>query len=241
MMDIPVFDLQGKQVSTLQLDEQLLGGEVRPDLLKLAYVRYHANQRLGTVKTKGRGDVEGSTKKLYKQKHTGNARRGPIRTNIMKGGGRGHGKVPHSWRLDMPDKQRRLANRNALLAKVVDNELKVVDNLSFDKPNTKQFAGLLEALKIDRSCLVALADTRTASARSASNLDATIVRVDHLNAFDLLSHRYVLTDRAALQGWLDKARAQASSGNGNGNGGGKAEAKPASGAKKTTRKKAEAK
>jgi large subunit ribosomal protein L4 len=209
MIDIPVFDLQGKQVSTLQLDEQLLGGEVRPDLLKLAYVRYHANKRQGTVKTKGRGDVEGSTKKLYKQKHTGNARRGAIRTAIMKGGGRGHGKKPHSWRLDMPDKQRRLANRNALLAKAVDNELKVVDTLGFDKPSTKQFAALLDALKIDRSCLLALADTRTAPARSAANLDnIKLTRIDQLNAFDLLSNRYVLAERAALQGWIDQAKAR---------------------------------
>lgn len=206
MIEIPVLNNTGQQVDTLQIDEKILGGEVRPDLLKLAYVRYHANRRLGTVKTKARHDVEGSTRKLYKQKHTGNARRGAVRTNIMKGGGRGHGKVPHSWRKDMPEKQRRLANRNALLAKAVDGEIKLIDKLTFDKPSTKQFAQLLQSLKIERSCLVALADTRAAAARSAANLaNVNVTRIDHLNVFDLLNHRYLLADKTTFSSWLDKA------------------------------------
>lgn len=208
MIDIPVYDMQGKQVDSLQVDEQLLGGEVRPVLLKQAYVRGHANRRQGTVATKGRGQVEGSTRKLYKQKHTGNARRGSIRTNIMRGGGRGHAKVPHSWRQGMPDKMRRLANRNALLAKLVDGEVKLLDRMAFEKPSTKLFSGLLASLKIDRSCLIALADTRSHEARSAANIDqVSLTRIDHLNVFDLLNHRFLLAERAALQGWLDRARA----------------------------------
>ncbi|MCX5659101.1 MAG: 50S ribosomal protein L4 [Planctomycetota bacterium] len=213
MIEIPVYDSQGNKVSALSVDEKVLGGEVMPALLKQAYVRYHANQRQGTVATKNRGRVEGSTRKLYKQKHTGNARRGTIRTNIMRGGGRGHGKRPHSWRLDMPDKMRRLANRNALLCKAVDGEIKVVDKFGYDKPSTKQFAGLLSTLKIDRSVLVALADTRGFEARSAANLDhVTLTNVDHLNVFDLLNHRYLLVEKSALQSWIDRAVAQQSTG-----------------------------
>lgn len=207
MIDIPVFDIKGKQVDSLKLDEALLGGEINLDLLKQAYVRYHANQRQGTSATKGRGQVEGSTRKLYKQKHTGNARRGSIRANIMKGGGRGHSKKPHSFRRDMPDKMRRLANRNALLAKARDGEIKLLDKLAFEKPSTKQFAGLLETLKIDRSCLLALSDTRTHQARSASNLDqVSVSRVDQINVFSLLSHRFLLAEKAALQNWIDQAK-----------------------------------
>ncbi|MCC7204624.1 MAG: 50S ribosomal protein L4, partial [Phycisphaeraceae bacterium] len=85
MIEIPVHNQDGKQVSTLKVDEQLLGGEVRHALLKQAYVAMHANRRLGTSVTKNRSMVEGSTRKLYKQKGTGNARRGAVRTNIMKG------------------------------------------------------------------------------------------------------------------------------------------------------------
>jgi large subunit ribosomal protein L4 len=210
MIQINVYDAAGKQVSSLSVDEAVLGGEVRPILLKQAYVRYHSNHRLGTSKTKSRHDVEGSTRKLYKQKHTGNARRGSIRTNIMKGGGRAHGKVPKSWRLDMPEKMRRLANRNAILAKAVDNEIKVIDGLALSKPNTKSFKDILTALKLDRSVLLALADTRGNEAKSAKNLESiTLTNIDQLNVFDVLNHRYLLVDKAAFQSWLDRAAAQA--------------------------------
>lgn len=205
MIELPILNTSGQQVGTLSVDEAVLGGEVRPDLLKQAYVRYHANRRLGTVKTKNRSEVEGSTRKLYKQKGTGNARRGSIRANILKGGGHGHAKRPHSWRQDMPVKMRRLANRNALLAKLVDGEVKIIDKLSFEKPSTKQFASLLSALKIDRSCLFALSDTRGHEGRSAKNIDeVSTTQIDRLNAFDLLNHRYLLADRASFEGYLKR-------------------------------------
>src|SRR5947207_15555408 len=140
MIEIPILNSSGQQIDALQLDEKVFGCEVRHGLLKQAYVRLHANQRQGTSATKNRALVEGSTRKLYKQKHTGNARRGTVRTNIMRGGGVAHAKKPHSWRLDMPTKMRRLANRNALLAKAVDNEIKLIDNPGFDKPSTKPFS-----------------------------------------------------------------------------------------------------
>ncbi len=209
MIDIPIHDTSGKQVGSLQLDEQLLGGEVRPGLLKQAFVRIHANKRLGTAKTKNRSEVEGSTKKLYKQKGTGNARRGDRKANILRGGGHGHAKRPHSWRLDMPRQMRRLANRNALLAKAVDGEIKVLDALKFDKPSTKQFTSLLSALQIDRSCLLALADTRGAEARSAQNInDISVTQVDRLNAYDLLNHRFLLVEKSALEGYIERIKAQ---------------------------------
>jgi large subunit ribosomal protein L4 len=209
MIDIPVHNQSGQPVGTLQIDEQLLGGEIRHALLKQAFVRQHANQRLGTSKTKDRGEVSYSTKKLYRQKGTGNARRGSRSSNTMRGGAHGQPKKPHSWRQDMPKKMRRLANRNALLAKAVDNEIKVIDAFQFDKPDTQAFASLLTALKIDRSCLFALADTRTPIAKSARNLsDITLTQVDRLCVFDLLNHRYLLVDQSTLQGWLDRAKQQ---------------------------------
>jgi len=211
MIEIPIHNVEGKRVDALQIDEQLLGGEVLPGLLKQAYVRIHGNQRQGTVKTKSRKDVEGSTRKLYKQKHTGNARRGAIRTNIMRGGGRGHGKVPHSWRRDMPIKMRRLANRNALLAKAVDGEIRLIDSFpSFAKPSTKQFAEFLAKMQIERSCLVALHDTRNNLARSVGNLqDLSVTRMDRLNVFDLLNHRYLLASRDEFKAYLEQVAKQA--------------------------------
>lgn len=205
MIDIPVHNESGQQVDTLSLDESLLGDEVRPDLLKQAYVRYHANRRLGTVRTRTRGEVSGSNRKLFKQKGTGNARRGDRKTNILRGGGHGHAKQPKSWRQKMPTKMRRLANRNALLAKAVDGEIKLVDRLSIDQPSTKKFGSLLSSLSIDRSCLVALEDTRTPAGKSARNFETvSLTQIDRLNAFDLLRHRYVLVEKSAFEAYLGR-------------------------------------
>jgi large subunit ribosomal protein L4 len=207
MLEIPVYNSDGKQVDSLLVDEQKLGGEVRPALLKQAYVRYHANRRQGSARTRSRGMVEGSTKKLFKQKGTGNARRGPIRTNIMRGGGVAFAKKEKSWRLEMPHKMRRLANRNAVLAKAVDEEIKLVDTLApGDDAKTKHFAALLKTLRIDRTCLLAVADTSGPIARAARNIsDITVILVDQLNAFDLLNHRYLLAEKDAFKDWLDRA------------------------------------
>jgi len=210
MIEIPVHNQQGEPVGAWQVDEAQLGGEVRPKLLKQAYVRYHANRRQGTASTRNRGLVEGSTRKLYRQKGTGNARRGALRTNIMKGGGVAFAKKPKSWRQGMPRKMRRLADRNALLAKAVDQEVKLVDRLEFDKPSTRQFSRLLSALDVQQSCLVALRDTTGFEARSAANLpNVTLRRVDQINVFDLLTHRYLLVERDQLASWVEKSVAGA--------------------------------
>ncbi len=203
MIEIPIHNAKGEKVDTFQLDEQLLGGRVRPILLKQAFVRSHANRRQGSANNRNRSQVEGSTRKLYKQKGTGNARRGAAGTNIMRGGGRAFAKSPKSWRQKMPDKMRRLANRNALLAKAVDGELKLLDKFDLPKPSTKQFASILAALKIDRSCLVAVATDNCPEAQSAANIDNVLLtRIDRLNTYDLLNHRYVLADKASLNAWL---------------------------------------
>ena len=205
MIEIPVHDAAGKQTGTIQVDEQLLGGEVRADLLKQAYVRSHANRRQGSAKTRNRAETAFSTRKLYRQKGTGNARRGSAGTNLMRKGGMAFAKRPRSWRQGMPTKMRRLANRNAVLAKAVDNEIRIIDGLKIEKPSTKQFASLLTALQVDRSCLVALADTRTPEARSAANLDnVSLTQIDRLNAFDVLNHRYLVADKAAFEAYLEK-------------------------------------
>ena len=208
MIDITVHNQAGEEVGTVQIDEQKLGGEVRPALLKQAYVRYHANRRQGSARTKSRADTAYSTRKLYKQKGTGNARRGPAGTNIMRHGGHGFAKRPHSWRQDMPAKMRRLANRNAVLAKAIDGEIKIVDKLDYDKPSTKNFSNLLDSLKIDRTCLVALPSISGHEAVSARNLEhVDVTQIDRLNAFDLLNHRYLLVDKAAFEAYIERVTA----------------------------------
>src|SRR5215831_4600683 len=157
-MNVPVYNMQGKEIAQFSIDEKSLGGQVNAALLKQAFVMYHANTRQGSSRTKNRRQVEGSTRKLYKQKGTGNARHGDRKANLFKGGGHGHSKkrTREDYRLDMPKKMRRKANRNALLAKLEDNEDRSIYTRERAAPKAKDFAAFLEAVKIDRSALVAL-------------------------------------------------------------------------------------
>jgi large subunit ribosomal protein L4 len=204
-MVVPVLNKQGAQVGTVTIDEQALGGEVRPALIKQAYVRYHANLRQGSSRTRNRREVEGSTKKLYKQKGTGNARHGDRKANLMKGGGHAHSKkrVREDYRLDMPKKMRRKANRNALLAKLIDNEVRIVDDLGFNEPKTRAFVDFLEAIKAPKSALVAVAQTAEKTRQAARNVEGvTLARPDQLTVWNLLNHRYLVIAKADLQAWL---------------------------------------
>jgi large subunit ribosomal protein L4 len=207
-MDVPVYNIEGAQVGTMTVDETSLGGEVNPALIKQAFVMYHANRRQGSARTKSRGEVDGSTRKLYRQKGTGRARAGSLRTNIRRGGGHSHHKnrTREDFRQSMPKKMRRKANRNALLAKLVDAEVKIIDDLGFDRPRTKAFTGLLEKLGIDRTVLVAVsteAESGRNAALSARNIDdVTLCRASDMNCFDLMNHRYLLIGRGDLEAWL---------------------------------------
>ncbi|MFU8827878.1 MAG: 50S ribosomal protein L4 [Phycisphaerales bacterium] len=203
-MEIPVLNKSGEQVSTLTIDEQTLGGEINPDLIKQAFVMYHANRRQGSARTRGRSMVEGSTRKLYKQKGTGNARMGAVRTVIRRGGGVAFGKTKtrEQYRLSMPVKMRRKANRNALLSKLIDNEVRVVDDLNFETPRTKTFADLLTSLKVDRSCLVAVAPGNENARLAARNLEISLCSSEQLTCWEMLNHRYLVIAKSDLEAWL---------------------------------------
>jgi large subunit ribosomal protein L4 len=206
MIELPIYNRQGQQVDTLSIDEGDLGGEVRFALLKQAYVITHGNQRQGSARTRNRGRVEGSTRKLYKQKGTGNARAGTVRTNLRRGGGVAFAKVRgrEDFRTALTKKMRRLANRNALLAKLVDSEVKCFDSLEFEAPRTREFAAVLAGVGVDRTCLVALPAANANGFKSARNLAGVdTIRIDQLNAFELLNHRFLVTDRASLESFLD--------------------------------------
>ncbi|MGC8560506.1 MAG: 50S ribosomal protein L4 [Phycisphaerae bacterium] len=200
MIELPVYNQSGQEVGKLSVDEKQLGGEVNAALLKQAVVMYHANLRQGTVATRGRGDVEGSTRKLYKQKHTGSARRGNIRTNVMKGGGMAFAKRPRDFRQSMPTRQRRLARNNAILAKIESKQIKILDQLSLPQAKTKEMARVLSALKIDRSVLIAPAKTDQTLVLSSRNIPyASIKPALEINAYDILKARTLLMTRDAME------------------------------------------
>jgi large subunit ribosomal protein L4 len=200
MIEVPIYNQTGQKVDTLQVDEQKLGGEVRKSLLKQALVMYHANQRQGTVRTLARGEVAGSTRKMFRQKGTGNARTGGIRNPIKKGGGHAKQKRPKDWRQAMPKKARRLARNSAILSKIQSNDIRVIDQIALDQPKTKVMAGVFKALGIDRSCLFALPGRDENLERSARNIDrTTLTTVDQLNAWDILQNRTLLLTRAGME------------------------------------------
>ncbi len=206
MIKLPIYDNKGKQVETLDIDEAQLGSEVRPLLLKQAYVMFHANRRQGSARTRGRSGVAGSTRKLYRQKGTGNARVGSGRTNIRRGGGVAFAKTKRreEFRLKMPRKMRQLANRNALLAKLVDDEVKCFVDLKFEAPRTADLKTRLDAVGINRTCLLAVNSDNRNAALSARNLpDVDAIRMPQLTAFDRLNHRFLVTDKASLEAFLD--------------------------------------
>src|SRR6185437_8044742 len=196
MIEVPVYNQTGQKIDTVQIDEQKLGGEVRTNLLKQALTMYHANQRQGTVRTLARGEVAGSTRKMFRQKGTGNARTGGIRNPIKKGGGHAKQKRPKDWRQAMPKKARRLARDSAILSKIQSQDIRVVDQIKLDQPKTKFVVQMFKALGIDRSCLLALDGHDQLIERSARNIDRTkLTTVKQLNAWDILQNRTLLVTR----------------------------------------------
>lgn len=213
-MDVPVFNMQGKETGSMPIDEVALGETVNAVLIKQAYVMYHANTRQGSARTKNRGSVAFSKKKIYKQKGTGRARHGDKKVSHMRKGGHGHSKkrTREDFRLTMPKKMRRKANRNALLAKLVDNEVKIIDGLKFDAPKTKAMVEFLGSLGITKSALLALSPVAEKSAnarKSARNLEGiSMCRADQLNAFEMLNSRHLVIDKADLEAWLSGPSSQ---------------------------------
>jgi large subunit ribosomal protein L4 len=199
MIEVPVYNQAGEEVEKYQVDEAKLGGEVRRNLLKQAIVYYHANQRQGTVRTQARGEVAGSTRKMFRQKGTGNARTGGIRNPIKKGGGHAKQKRPKDWRQGLPKKARQLATKNAILSKIQSNDLKIVSEIKLEAAKTKHVVAMFKALKIDRSCLLALAGKDEAVERSARNIDrTTLTTVSQLNVWTILRNRTLLVTKEGL-------------------------------------------
>lgn len=199
MIDLAVYNTDGQEIDTLKVDEALLGGAVRYPLLKQAIIMSQANKRLGTASTKGRSMVAGSDRKLFRQKGTGNARVGNIRTGKRRGGGVTFAKSLREFRKRMPKKQRRLARDSAILAKLLSNNVVVVEKLNFEKPKTKDFVSILNNLKIQRSCLVTIDSEDVNIYKSAKNIPkVTVMPVNALNAGQICSYRKMLFTREAF-------------------------------------------
>ncbi len=208
MIDLAVYNIDGQEVDSLKVDEAAFGGSVRHPLLKQAIVMYHANKRVGTAATKSRGMVKGSSRKLFRQKGTGNARVGNARTGKRVGGGVTFAKTAREFRQRMPKKQRRLARDSAILAKLLSSNVVVVDGLQLAKPRTKDFVSILSKLKIERSCLVTISSEDASLVKSVNNIPkVAVLPVSQLNAGDICNYRKMLFTKEALLSVLEKDQA----------------------------------
>ncbi len=200
MLAVPVFTMQGEQTGEMEIDPALLGGRVRPQLMKQAIVAFLDHQRHHSARTKGRSDVVGSTRKLYRQKGSGNARAGNIRTPIRRGGGRAFAKRGPRATKVLPKKMRRLARNSAILAKIQSNDVMVVDELDVPAIKTKTVAVMLSALGVDRGCMLTMHERDRNVYLSSRNIPNTNVRlVDELNAYEVLRGRKLVFTKPAFE------------------------------------------
>ncbi len=211
MTSLPVYDKTGKEVGTYEIEPTDLAPRINKQLLHDVVVMYQANLRQGTFRTKSRGEVAGSTKKMYRQKGTGNARAGGRRSGVRRGGGHIFAKRPRDFSYRLPRKAVQLATRMAVASKIRDNQLVVIDDLSFAAPKTKDMAAILKSLKFaGESLLVTTAAHDENVYRSARNIaDVTVSPVNGLNALNVLMPRKMLVTRAALDSLKKRAAEQA--------------------------------
>lgn len=207
MASLTVFDRQGKEVGKYEIEPTELAPKINKQLLHDAVVMYQANLRLGTSATKSRAEVAGSTKKMYRQKGTGNARAGSRRSGVRRGGGHIFAKRPRDYSYRLPRKAIQLATRMAIASKIRDDEMVVVDDLSFDAPATKDMAAVLKALGLQGvSTLIATANHDVNVYKSARNIDRVeISPVSELNALNVLKPHRMLVTRQALDAIKSRA------------------------------------
>lgn len=210
MVVLPVYDRTGQQVGTYELDLAELAPRISKQLLHDVVVMYQANKRLGTVKTKSRGEVAGSTRKLYRQKGTGRARAGSRRSPTRVGGGHAHALRPRDWYYRLPKKAVRLATRMALAARLRDGEVKLINELSFAEPKTREMAAILKALELDGvKTLVVVEKYDVNIYKSVRNLaEAGVLPVTDLNALEILRPKRLLMTTAALDAFRAKVKAE---------------------------------
>ena len=200
-MELSIYNIQGEDTGRkIALESSVFGIEPNDHAIYLTVKQYRANQRQGTHKTKERSEMSGSTRKLFRQKGTGGARRGDINSTILRGGARVFGPRPRSYSFKLNKKLRQLARRSALTYKAQDNEILVLDQLSFDAPKTKTFVSMAKALNVDgQKTLYVVSQIEDAVALSARNIPGvSIIRAQDLNTYCVLDCRKIVFSEDAL-------------------------------------------
>jgi large subunit ribosomal protein L4 len=203
-----IFDQKGQSAGQLDLPEGVFGLKPRSHHLWRSVTTHLSNQRLGTVKTKRKGEVSGGGKKPFRQKGTGNARQGSIRAVQFVGGGIAHGPKPRDYSLQLPRKMRKQALAESLSDKALKGKVLILESLRFEVPKTKTAQGLLRDLGLsDQKCLIVLDKAHDATLKSFRNLPgAKIVSRENLNTYEILRHEVVVLTRGSLNQLLESAQ-----------------------------------
>ena len=197
---IPIFNAKGEEVERYELNKDLFTGEVDKKILYQVTLMYNANQRRGTASTKTRSDVSGGGKKPWRQKGTGRARAGSIRSPLWRGGGKVFGPHPRDFHYDLPKKIKRLALLSSLNSKLIEEKLLGIDAITIDEPKTKKFKSIMDALKLKGKSLFVLDDIDGKIRTASRNLQEALVRnYKDFNTMDVLAHDNVVMTKAALE------------------------------------------
>ncbi|MCI7491288.1 MAG: 50S ribosomal protein L4 [Lachnobacterium sp.] len=198
MAKVAVYNMEGKEVDKIELNDSIFGVEVNEHLVHMAVLQQLANNRQGTQKAKTRSEVRGGGRKPWRQKGTGHARQGSTRTPQWTGGGVVFAPVPRDYSFKLNKKEKRAALKSALTSRVVENKLVVVDELKLDEIKTKKFAEVLNNLKVEKA-LVVLNDMDKNVIASAANIPTVkTAQTNELNVFDVLKYDTVVVTKAAV-------------------------------------------
>ena len=198
MANVSVYNMEGKEVGALELNDAVFGVEVNEHLVHIAVVAQLANKRQGTQKAKTRSEVSGGGRKPWRQKGTGHARQGSTRSPQWKGGGVVFAPTPRDYTIRLNKKEKRAALRSALTSRVQDNKFIVVDELKFDEIKTKKFQNVMDNLKVSKA-LVVLADNDQNTVLSARNIAGVKTsQVGSINVYDILKYNTVVATKAAV-------------------------------------------
>ena len=196
MANVSVYNMEGNEVGTLELNDAVFGVEVNEHLVHMAVVHQLANKRQGTQKAKTRSEVSGGGRKPWRQKGTGHARQGSTRAPQWTGGGVVFAPVPRDYSFKMNKKERRIALKSALTTRVQENKLVVLDELKLDAIKTKDMQNVLNNLKVEKAMVVTDNENVIVSARNIPNV--ITASVGTLNVFDILKYNTVVLDKAAV-------------------------------------------
>ena len=199
MANVAVYNIEGKEVGTIDLNDAIFGVEVNEHLVHMAVVQQLANKRQGTQKTKTRSEVSGGGREPWRQKGTGHARQGSTRAPQWTGGGVVFAPTPRDYSFKLNKKEKKAALKSALTSRVEENKFIVVDEMNFDEIKTKKFQNVLSNLNVSKA-LVVLEDGNTKAELSARNIaDVKTARTNTINVYDILKYNTVIATKAAVE------------------------------------------